>query len=81
MTMQRSHTYTRSAVAHAIGFTMAVVVTLHHRFEAHRKDRGATAVEYGLLVGLIAVVIIVGVSALGGRLQAIFATLAAQLGG
>jgi pilus assembly protein Flp/PilA len=46
-----------------------------------RDDSGATAVEYGLLVGLIAVVIIVAVSALGGRLQAIFANLAAQLGG
>ena len=81
MTMQRSHTYTRSAWAQAIGFTMAVVVPVQRRFAANRKDHGATAVEYGLLVGLIAVVIIVGVSALGGRLQAIFATLAAQLGG
>ena len=64
-------------------YTLAHVV--HGRLELHRleerKDRGATAVEYGLLVGLIALVIIVGVSALGGRLQAIFASLAAQLGG
>jgi len=79
--MQRSATYVRSAWAEAVGLTMALVVPVKHRFEAHDKDRGATAVEYGLLVGLIAVVIIVGVSALGGRLQAIFATLAAQLGG
>jgi len=79
--MQRTHTYARSAWAQAIGFTMAVVVSVQHRFDAHRKDRGATAVEYGLLVGLIAIVIIVAVSALGGRLQAIFASLAKQLGG
>jgi len=81
MKMQRSATYVRSAWAQAVGITMAVVGSVQHRFGAHGKDRGATAVEYGLLVGLIAVVIIVGVSALGGRLQAIFATLAAQLGG
>lgn len=36
------------------------------------EDRGATAVEYGLLVGLIAVVIIVGVSALGTNLTGLF---------
>ena len=58
-----------------------LVVLVQHRFETQRKDRGATAVEYGLLVGLIAIVIIVAVSALGGRLQAIFASLAKQLGG
>jgi pilus assembly protein Flp/PilA len=37
-----------------------------------REDRGATAVEYGLLVGLIAVVIIVAVVALGGKLNGMF---------
>jgi pilus assembly protein Flp/PilA len=34
-----------------------------------RKDRGATAVEYGLRVALIAVVIIVAVTTLGGALE------------
>ena len=51
---------------------------LHHRVE-DRKERGATAVEYGLLVGLIAVVIIVTVTALGGRLNALFQTIVAGL--
>lgn len=37
-----------------------------------QKDRGATAVEYGLLVGLIAVVIIVAVAALGTELTGLF---------
>jgi len=81
MTMQRSLTQVRSGLAQAVGFTMAVVVGVQHRLTGQRKDRGATAVEYGLLVGLIAIVIIVAVSALGGRLQAIFASLAKQLGG
>ena len=44
-----------------------------------RQDRGATAVEYGLLVGLIAVVIIVAVTALGGKLQALFNSIVAAL--
>ncbi len=37
-----------------------------------RRERGATAVEYGLIVALIAVVIIVAVVLLGGRLRGIF---------
>ena len=37
-----------------------------------RGDRGATAVEYGLLVALIAVVIIVAVTLLGTNLSSIF---------
>ena len=37
-----------------------------------QEEKGATAVEYGLMVGLIAVVIIVAVTALGGQLEALF---------
>lgn len=37
-----------------------------------RDDRGVTAVEYGLLVALIAVVIIVAVAFLGTSLSTIF---------
>lgn len=41
------------------------------RFE-NRKDRGATAVEYGLLVGLIAVAIIATLVLLGPQLKDLF---------
>lgn len=37
-----------------------------------REDRGATAVEYGLMVGLIAAVIVGAVFALGGTLNGLF---------
>jgi pilus assembly protein Flp/PilA len=37
-----------------------------------REEKGATAVEYGLMVGLIAVAIIVTVGLLGGRLNGLF---------
>ena len=36
------------------------------------EEKGATAVEYGLLVGLIAVAIIVTVGLLGGKLNGLF---------
>ncbi len=40
--------------------------------ERARNDRGATAVEYGLMVALIAVVIIGAVMLLGDNLTALF---------
>lgn len=46
-----------------------------------RDDSGATAVEYGLMVGLIAVVIIVAVTALGGQLTTLFEGITDGLGG
>jgi pilus assembly protein Flp/PilA len=37
-----------------------------------RTERGASAVEYGLLVALIAVAIILAVTVLGGKLSNVF---------
>jgi pilus assembly protein Flp/PilA len=42
-------------------------------------DRGATAVEYGLMVALIAIVIIVAVTLLGTTLSGLFNTVATSL--
>jgi pilus assembly protein Flp/PilA len=42
-------------------------------------ERGASAVEYGLLVGLIAVAIIFTVLALGGELERLFGTVNDEL--
>jgi pilus assembly protein Flp/PilA len=44
-----------------------------------RDDRGATAVEYGLMVALIAAVIITVVTTLGTKLQGLFTTVANAL--
>lgn len=41
-----------------------------------RGERGATAVEYGLIVALIAAVIIVGVTALGTNVNDTFNSVA-----
>jgi len=46
---------------------------------AESRDRGATAVEYGLIVALIAVVIIVAVTLLGTSLQGIFNKVATSV--
>jgi pilus assembly protein Flp/PilA len=44
-------------------------------------DRGATAVEYGLMVALIAVVIIAAVMALGDNVSAMFGGVADEIEG
>ncbi len=45
------------------------------------KDDGATAAEYGLLVALIALIIVAGVGAFGGALNAFFNRIAATVAG
>ena len=42
-------------------------------------ERGATAVEYGLMVALIAIVIIVAVALLGGNLSGLFSKVATSV--
>lgn len=44
-----------------------------------REEDGVTAIEYGLIAALIAVVIIVSVKAVGVKLDAIFTAIAAAL--
>ncbi len=44
-----------------------------------RDESGATAIEYGLIAGLIAVVIIVAVTLLGGNLSDTFNYIAGKL--
>lgn len=44
-----------------------------------RDEEGATAVEYGLIVGLIAVAIITAVANLGEEIEALFQTIADKL--
>ena len=69
----------------AVEYVYALLHVVEGRLELHRlegrKDRGATAVEYGLLVGLIAVVIILAVTALGARLKVLFNGIVTSLGG
>ena len=43
------------------------------------SEGGTTAIEYGLVAGLIALVIITAVTQLGAQLNVFFATLAAEI--
>ena len=44
-----------------------------------RDEEGVTAIEYGLIAALVAVVLIVGATALGANLNAMFSFLAGKL--
>lgn len=51
--------------------------TLLTRFA--KDESGATAIEYGLIAGLISVVIIGAVTTLGGTLDTVFTTINTKL--
>jgi pilus assembly protein Flp/PilA len=67
-------------VTNFITFLQSFFAATQDKFEG-RGDRGATAVEYGLLVGLIAVAIIVTVTTLGGELNGLFTEISNKLPG
>ena len=46
-----------------------------------RDQKGATAIEYGLLAALIAVAIIIGATAVGTNLGGLFTKVGSKLGG
>ncbi len=51
------------------------LVKIQSKINSLRSEEGATAVEYGLMVALIAVVIIVAVSLLGTNLKTLFTSV------
>ena len=53
------------------------VLQLINRFR--RDDEGAALVEYGMLVGLIAVICVVAVTTLGTEVSAAFSKIASSL--
>lgn len=55
---------------------LALMTGVKDRFNS---EKGATAVEYGLLVALIAAVIIAIVATLGGQINTAFTTVSSQL--
>ena len=60
-------------------FTTLVTLVAFAENRLRRDEKGATAVEYGLMVGLIAVAIIGAVQLLGGRLTGLFNAIAGAL--
>jgi pilus assembly protein Flp/PilA len=63
----------------ALGRLSAFAHTQLSRFA--REDEGATAVEYGLIVALVAGVIIAAVILLGGQISQAFTYVTGQLAG
>ena len=55
------------------------LATVQSFITTHRSEKGATAVEYGLMVALIAIVIIAAVALLGGNLRDLFSKVASIL--
>ncbi len=49
------------------------------RLNSLRKEEGATAVEYGIMVALIAIVIIAAVTLVGGNLDTVFTNVGNKL--
>ena len=60
-------------------YATLITLTSFAKDRLEREEKGATAVEYGLMVGLIAVVIIGAVTLLGTQLQGLFNTIAGAL--
>jgi pilus assembly protein Flp/PilA len=60
---------------YALSTILAYIATAKTR----RDEQGATAVEYGLLVALIAAVIVAIVATLGDQVKAGFDTVSAEL--
>ena len=58
---------------------LAALLTFQARFLNQDDERGATAVEYGLLVALIAAVIVTVVATLGGQVSAAFTSISSKL--
>lgn len=44
-----------------------------------RDDTGATSIEYGLIAGMISMVIVVSLTLMGGNLQILYDAIAARL--
>jgi pilus assembly protein Flp/PilA len=62
-------------------YTAAITALASVAGRLERSDKGATAVEYGLMVALIAGVIILAVTTLGGNLRDLFNTVAGRITG
>jgi pilus assembly protein Flp/PilA len=61
-----------AASLHTLGFTL--------QSRLRNDEKGATAVEYGLMVALIAVVLVIGVGAFGTDLNSFFTGLSGKVG-
>ena len=64
-----------------VGMFINAFVAVRGLHRSLRNERGASMVEYALLVGLIAVVAVVAVAALGGGISGLFSSANTCVGG
>jgi pilus assembly protein Flp/PilA len=62
----------KTNMSRAAALLMTSLHVLTTRLDGVKKDKGATAVEYGLLVGLISIAIVATLLLLGPKLDALF---------
>ncbi len=60
-----------------VSFVTTALAMLQGRLD--RNDKGATMVEYGLIVALIAVVVIAAVTLLGTQISSLFQSVSTSL--
>jgi pilus assembly protein Flp/PilA len=61
-------------------FLVSIMTFWNDLKDRAESEKGATATEYALLVGLIALVIIAGVTLFGSNLNTFFSTLGSKVG-
>ena len=61
------------------GAIMSIKTIARLQHLTRTREEGATAVEYGLMVALIAIVIIAAVTLLGGNLSTLFNSIATSV--
>ena len=66
-------------MAQFLAFLHSYVATRSPHSDAQDTDRGATMVEYGLIVSVIALVVVVGATVFGDALSTFFNDLAGSL--
>lgn len=62
----------------AIFYSLA---TLKDKLQSADKERGATIVEYALVLAVISLVLLVGAGVMTGAVQGLWTDIAGQLGG
>lgn len=74
------HLTTNTGKSGHIMLALYTRISTEIRTRLSREEEGATAVEYGLIVGLIAVAIIAAIGVLTGALSGVFADISTSLG-
>ena len=62
-------------------FMMQKYLEINNWIESFKRVEGQTLAEYALLLALIAIVVIVAVTALGGQIESVFNNITSALNG